>query len=462
MGEKPTKLFFQNIDDVKNSIQSNKIQVCVIGIGRIGLPTALSFANSGLSTIGVDINSTLIQTITSGIFPLKDEPEYDKIFDKVKNKGNLRVTTKIEDAFPDSDVVLLSLPTPMNHENIPDYSALRSVGKQLSELISPGTLIIVESTIEPGFVEEELCKIIENSSQNLKVGIDFGIGVCPETANPGEIYVDFTNLPRLVGGIDEKTSEIIFQIYKHVFPVELIKMPNCKTANAVKLTTNVFRDLNIAFVNELSLLFEKLGIDTFTVLDAAQKKYNFQIHYPGPGVGGPCLPVNSYQMINSASKFNSNLLELVKTGRKVNESMPDHVIRLTLDGLDEKKLDIKNCTILILGISYKADVKDIQITPAEQLIKKIKDLGASVKIFDPYFVNELVFGVNSESNLENALLETDAVIIVTNHKSFYNIDPIIFSSRMKNPIVIDTRGVLNLKNISNTKIIYRGIGHVKF
>jgi nucleotide sugar dehydrogenase len=456
--EKQSKLFFQNIENIKESIQNNKIQVCIVGIGRIGLPTALSFANSGLPTIGVDINSTLIETIKSGIYPLKDEPEYDKIFEKVKTK-NFHVTTKIEDAFPHSDVILLSLPTPMNQENIPDYSALKSVGKQLSGLISPGTLIIVESTIEPGFIEDELSKIIENSSRNLKAGVDFGIGVCPETANPGEIYVDFTKLPRLVGAIDEKTSEIIFQIYKHVFPVELIKMPNCKTANAVKLTTNVFRDLNIAFVNELSLLFEKLGIDTFTVLDAAQKKYNFQIHYPGPGVGGPCLPVNSYQMINSASKFDSNLLELVKVGRKVNESMSDHVIQLVLDGVKEKNLDIKNCTILILGISYKADVKDIQLSPAESIIKKIQDLGASVKIFDPYFVNELVFDMKTESNLEDALSKSDVAIIITNHKEFYDIDSTMFSSKMKNPIVIDTRNVLSSK-ISKLGIIYRGIGHV--
>jgi len=460
LGETQSKIFFQNVDDIKNSIKSNNIQVCVIGIGRIGLPTALSFANSGLPTIGVDINSTLIQTIKSGIFPLKDEPHYDKIFEKVISKENFHVTTKIDDAFPHSDVVLLSLPTPMNQENVPDYSALRSVGKQLSELISPGTLIIVESTIEPGFIEDELSKIIENSSRNLKAGVDFGIGVCPETANPGEIYIDFTNLPRLVGAIDEKTSEIISQIYKHVFPVQLIKMPDCKTANAVKLTTNVFRDLNIAFVNELSLLFEKLGIDTYTVLEAAQKKYNFQIHYPGPGVGGPCLPVNSYQMINSASKFNSNLLELVKIGRKVNEGMSDHIIRLILDGIKEKNLDIKNCTVVILGVSYKADVKDIQLTPAEPIIKKIKDLGASVKIFDPYFINENVFGMYTESNLGDALSKTDVAIIITNHKEFYEIDPILFSSKMKNPIVIDTRGVLNPKTSSKAGIIYRGIGHV--
>ena len=455
-----SNIFLQSIDDIKDSIKFSKIKICVVGIGRIGLPTALSFANSGLTTIGVDINQTLIQTIRSGIFPLNDEPEYDKIFAKVKTTKNFTVTTKIQDAVPYCDVILLSLPTPMDQNNIPDYTALKSVGKQLGELISSGTMIIVESTIEPGFIENELCTIIENSSQNLKAGVDFGIGVCPETANPGEIYIDFNKLPRLIGGFNEKSSEIIFEIYKHVFPVDLIKMPNCKTANAVKLTTNVFRDLNIAFVNELSLLFEKLGIDTFTVLEAAQKKYNFQIHYPGPGVGGPCLPVNSYQLINSASKFNSNLLELVKIGRKINESMPDHIIRLTLDAIQEKNLDIKNLTVAILGVSYKPNVKDIQLSPAESLIKKIKDLGASVKIFDPYFIDEFIFNIQTESNLENALLGSDVSIIITDHKVFHNISPTLLVSKMKNRIVIDTRNVFNSEIASKADIVYRGIGHV--
>ena len=183
----------------------------------------------------------------------------------------------------------------MDDQNIPDYSALLTVGKNLNQLLSNGQIVIVESTVEPGFIENELLQSIEGHDRTIKSGIDFHLAVCPETANPGEIMNDFKKLPRLVSAIDEKISSIVSQIYKHVFGVELISMPNCKTANAVKLTTNVFRDVNIAFVNELAILFEKLGIDTYTVIEAAKRKYNFQAHFPGPGVGGPCLPVNSYQ-----------------------------------------------------------------------------------------------------------------------------------------------------------------------
>ena len=185
------------------------------------------------------------------------------------------------------------------------------------------------------FIENELIDLIESKERGIKAGVNIGIGVCPETANPGEIMKDFEKLPRLVGATDEKTSEIITEIYKHVFPVEMIKMPDCKTANAVKLTTNIFRDVNIAFVNELAVLFEKLGIDTNTVLKAADKKYNFQIHYPGAGVGGPCLPVNSYQMLNSAKGISDNLLKMVKVSREINEQMPYHVIELLKDCLNE-------------------------------------------------------------------------------------------------------------------------------
>ena len=167
--------------------------------------------------------------------------------------GNFSATTNINEAIPKSDLILLSLPTPMDEKNIPHYSALESVSKQLSRILQSNSLIVVESTIEPGFIENNLINIIEGTNM-LYVGKNFTIGVCPENANPGEILHDFSSLPRLVGGIDEQTTNIITVIYDHVFSVELVTMPDCKTANAVKLTTNVFRDINIAFINELSLI----------------------------------------------------------------------------------------------------------------------------------------------------------------------------------------------------------------
>ena len=453
-----SKLNMNNLKDVKKSLNLRTLRVCVVGIGRIGLPTALSFAKSGLQTIGVDINENLVSTINSGVFPLKDEPGYEEIFNDVIKNKMFSATTKIEDAIPNSDLILLSLPTPMDKNNVPDYSALRDSASKLSKFLSPNSLIIVESTVEPGFIEDEMVPIISKSDQ-LKIGENFFIGVCPENANPGEILHDFTNLPRLVGSINKQTTEIITFIYDFVFAVELVIMPDCKTANAVKLTTNVFRDINIAFINELSLMFEKLGIDTLKVLEAAKKKYNFQIHYPGAGVGGPCLPINSYQLLNAARRSGVNL-SMIEYGRQINEKMPEHVIKLTLDAFKECKKPIQNNDILILGVSYKPDVKDIQLTPAKHIIKKLQDLGANIHIYDPYFSSSQVFGINVEENLDAVISKVDASIIITAHKEFRNISLSVFN-KMKSPILVDTRGIIDPMDAKQAKLIFRGLGRGK-
>ena len=453
------KINMENTKDVNDSLKSKNLRVCVVGIGRIGLPTALSFAKSGLSTVGVDINETLVENINSGIFPLKDEPGYEEIFQNVIKNKNFSATTKIEEAVPNSDLILLSLPTPMDENNIPDYSALRNVGSKLSEILPPNSLVIVESTIEPGFIEDDMISIITKTGR-LKLSENFFIGVCPENANPGEILHDFTNLPRLVGGISNEITKTIKAIYNFVFSVELIEMPDCKTANAVKLTTNVFRDINIAFVSELSLMFEKLGIDTNKVLDAAKKKYNFQVHYPGAGVGGPCLPINSYQLLNTAKRVGSNL-SMIESGRKINEKMPDHVIELTQNAFKECQKSIQNSEILILGVSYKPNVKDIQLTPAEKIIKKLENLGAKIRIYDPYFISKEVFGINVEENIEKIISTLDAAIIVTGHDEFKKLDISLFN-KMKNPILIDTRGIIDPMTAQHAKLIFRGLGRGKF
>jgi nucleotide sugar dehydrogenase len=450
-----SKIDMTNFDQVKDSLESKSLKVCVVGIGRIGLPTALSFANAGLQTIGVDINETLVNSVNTGNFPLKDEPGYEEIYHKVRKNGNLLATTNINDAVLKSDLILLSLPTPMDEKNVPNYSALESVGKQLSQILQPNSLVIIESTIEPGFIENDMINILE-STDRLHVKKNFAIGVCPENANPGQILHDFTKLPRLVGGIDEHTRNIITMIYDFVFSVELIPMPDCKTANAVKLTTNVFRDINIAFISELSLMFEKLGIDTMTVLDAAKKKYNFQIHYPGAGVGGPCLPINSYQLLNTARRTGVNL-HIIEASRQINEKMPQHVIELTLDAFKELNKPIQNSDVLILGISYKPDVKDIQLTPAEHIIKKLQELGANVHIYDPYFSSNHVFDITVEENLDNIIRNVDAAIIVTGHTEFKKIPTSIFN-KMKSPILIDTRGIIDPVDAKLARLVFRGLG----
>ena len=442
---------------IEAHLTSNSLKVSVVGIGRIGLPTALCFANSGFETIGIDINSELVTMVNSGDYPLKDEPEFDKIFENVHSQKKLVATTDISKAVPECDIVLLSLPTPMNEKNIPDYTALLSVGKSLNKLLSNGQIVIVESTVEPGFIENELLHTIEGPNHTLKSGVDFHLSACPETANPGEIMKDFKKLPRLVGSIDEKISSIVSQIYTDVFGVEVISLPNCKTANAVKLTTNVFRDINIAFINELALLFEKLGIDIYTVIEAAKRKYNFQPHFPGPGVGGPCLPVNSYQYLNSSKKIDDDFLKIVKYARRINENMPHHVVNLLSNALSESNTPLNNSTIALLGISYKPNIRDVQMAPSKEIIKILKEKNAKIKIFDPYFTSQ-VFGPTTEKSIFDTLSESDAAILITGHKEFQNLDLKKFSRTMKNPVLIDCTGLVKPLDAKENGFIFRGIG----
>jgi len=454
----PTNLSLLNNSQIQDCLKNKSLKIGVVGIGRIGLPTALCIANSDLETIGIDINEKLVAMINSKDYPLKDEPEFDKIFDNVISVKKLFATTDIIQAIPKCDIVILSLPTPMNDQNVPDYTALLTVGKSLNALLSDGQIVIVESTVEPGFIENELLNAIEGREKTLKSGVDFHLAVCPETANPGEIMKDFQKLPRLVGSIDENISSIVTALYTHVFGVELIQMPNCKTANAVKLTTNVFRDINIAFVNELALLFEKLGIDTHTVIDAAKRKYNFQPHFPGPGVGGPCLPVNSYQYLNSSKKIDNNFLKIVQEARKINENMPQHVVNLLISAFDESNKNLSNSTVTLLGVSYKPNVHDIQIAPSEQIIQLLNQKNIKLKIFDPYFISETVFGYKTEKSIHDAINTSDAIVVITGHKEFDNLDLENIANSISKPILIDCTGKINPKHVKSKGIIFRGIG----
>ena len=453
-----TNLFVMDNSKIKENIDNKLLKIAVIGIGRIGLPTALCFAKADFETIGVDINEKLVNMVNSGNYPLKDEPEFDKIFESVIKNKKFHAETDITKVVPICDIILLSLPTPMNNQNIPDYTALLTVGKSLNGLLSNGQIVIVESTVEPGFIENELLESIEGSEKNLTSGSDFHLAVCPETANPGEIMHDFKKLPRLVGSIDEKILPIVHSLYTNVFGVELIPMPNCKTANAVKLTTNVFREINIGFINELALLFEKLGIDTYTVIEAAKSKYNFQPHYPGPGVGGPCLPVNAYQYLNSSKKINENFLKIVQDARKINESMPQHVIELLDNAFFESNHSLENSTVTILGVSYKPNVHDVQIAPSETIIRLLKEKNVNIKIFDPYFISEKVFGYNTENSISEAISGSDAILIVTGHNEFNNLDLDILSNSMNTPILVDCTGKINPTMVKSKGIIFRGIG----
>ncbi len=447
--------------DVNTRLRTGQVRVCVIGIGRIGLPTALSFAKSGLAVTGLDVNEELISRIRSADFPLEDEPGYREIFEAVHGTDLFSVTTDPAKAIPDSDVVLLSLPTPMDDSSTPYYTALESVASDLNSLLTPGSVVVVESTVEPGFVESEMAPLIEGDRSRLKISENFGLGACPETANPGEILRNFESLPRLVGAMDANTADIISKVYGHVFPVDLIRMPDCRTANAVKLTTNVFRDVNVAFVNELAILFENLGIDINVVLDAAKRKYNFEPHYPGAGVGGPCLPVNSYQLLNTASGLvgGDSLLSMVRAGRRANEAMPSHVVNLMFDGLHEAGIAADSAPVVaLLGVSYKPNVRDMQLAPSREIVRLLRSKGVvRIRLYDPYYVGEEILGVKAAASAADAMHGADVAVLVTAHEELLALDArTVSESGCK--VFVDSMRIMSPEEAASAGLVYRGVG----
>ncbi|MDE0266708.1 MAG: nucleotide sugar dehydrogenase [Thaumarchaeota archaeon] len=454
---RPTPILYAN--DIRARLRTGRFRVCVVGIGRIGLPTALSFARSGIKVTGLDINESLISKIRSSDFPLDDEPGCRDIFESVYPRGMLSVTDDPAEAIPNADMVLLSLPTPMDAFGNPHYTALESVASQLNSLLALGSVVVVESTVEPNFVESEMAPLIEGDSSRLKVSENFGLGVCPETANPGQILDDFGSLPRLVGAMDERTAEIISEVYGHVFPVELVRMPDCRTANAVKLTTNVFRDVNIAFVNELAILFERLGIDVNIVLEAAKRKYNFEPHYPGAGVGGPCLPVNSYQMLNVASRIagGSSLLGMVRAGRRANEFMPSHVVDLLYDGLREAGSTDGALTVALLGVSYKPNVRDVQLAPSGEIARLLRSRNVDIKIYDPHYAGDMVFGARVGGSAAEIMRGVDAAVLVTAHDELRVLEArAIRESGCR--VIVDCCGAIDPAAAVTAGLVYRGVG----
>jgi len=447
--------------DVGARLRTGQVRVCVIGIGRIGLPTALSFAKSGLTVTGLDVNESLVSRIRSADFPLEDEPGYREVFESVCRAGSFSATTDPAEAIPDSDIVLLSLPTPMDASGTPYYTALESVASDLSSLLTPGAVVVVESTVEPGFVESKIAPLIEGDRSRLRVSENFGLGACPETANPGEILSNFESLPRLVGAMDARTADIISEVYRHVFRVKLIRMPDCRTANAVKLTTNVFRDVNVAFVNELAILFERLGIDINIVLDAAKQKYNFEPHYPGAGVGGPCLPVNSYQLLNTAAGLTGgdSLLGMVRAGRRANEAMPSHVVSLMFDGLREAGVATdSSLAVALLGISYKPNVRDVQLAPSLEIVQLLRSRSvAHLRLYDPYYVGEEILEVETAASSADAMRGADAVVLVTAHTELLALDArTVAESGCR--VFVDCMGAMGPEEAASAGLIYRGVG----
>ncbi|MHA1819651.1 MAG: nucleotide sugar dehydrogenase [Promethearchaeota archaeon] len=440
--------------DIRKKIDEKNLIIAVFGLGRIGLPTAVEFASHGYNTIGVDINEKLIEDLKkSNTFV--DEPGLKELLEKSNNTRKIEFTTNGEYAVKNSDIIIICLPTPINEDMGPDYSSIEIVSHLIGKHIKKNQIIIVESSVSPTTIEKLVVPIIEDESAK-RVNDYFAVSSCPERADPGKIIQNFDTVPRIVGGSTKEVTEVIAALYSNITHAKILKVSNPNTANAIKLTENIFRDVNIALVNELAVLYEMLGVNIKEVIEGCSTKYNFQPHYPGPGVGGPCLPANPYYIIKDAQKVNY-IPFLIRVAREVNDRMPEHVTELIIKALNEDKKSVNGSRIAILGISYKANVRDIQISPSIKVIELLQQLGADLKIFDPYYKGEEVLNFKVEESIDDTIENADAIAILTDHKEFKDLDFEKLKNKMNSLILVDSRNIYK-KEALPKGTIYCGVG----
>jgi nucleotide sugar dehydrogenase len=433
------------------------IVICVIGLGRVGLPIAASFSKAGVLVIGVDIDENIVKSINAGKCQFNDEPGLEDLVATVVGEGRLKATTDGPIAIKQADVIIVCVPTPVDERKVPDYSAVIETCDNIRENMKKDCMVIIESTVGTGTVEDLIIPLLEGETGR-EAGVDFGVASCPERADPVKILHDLKTLPRIVGGINSESTEIASALYETAFGVKVVQVSSPKTANTVKLTENLFRDVNIALANEVAILFENLGIDTIEVINACSTKYNFLPHYPGAGVGGPCLPQNPYYLIVEGVKV-GYIPYLVRMAREINDRMPDHVVMLVTRSLNEVGKTVKGSKIAILGIAYKPGIHDLQLTPVEKIFSRLEEMGASLVIYDPVFKDEEAFGVKVQHSLEEAVTNVDCIVIGTAHREFRNLDFACLSRLVNKPAAfVDSRHVAEPKHVKRYGFSYRGVG----
>jgi len=433
---------------------TKKTNICVVGLGYVGLPTAVNFADKGFNVIGVDKNKEIVDMISVGECHLKDLNIDERLRKVVKNK-RLRVSTNIVEATKESDVIIIVVPTPITPDKRPDLTYIMSAAEDIAKGLNKNKLVILESTVYPGVTEEVLCPILEKSG--LKAGKDFGVAYCPERYNPGDPNHTIEKVARIVAGINLEWGTKAQKLYQEIVE-EVTLVKNIKTAEAAKVIENVQRDLNIALMNELALIFERFGIDIIEVINAAATKWNFNVYYPGAGVGGHCLPVDPYYLVKKAEELGFHP-KIITAGRDVNDSMPVHVFELLVDALNDCEKSVKNSKIVILGFSYKENTGDARMSPVEILVEELKKKNANIYIVDPHIEDMFLkkYG-KPEKDLYKALENADAVILMTAHDEFREIDLMRVKELMTTPIIIDGRRVFDPEKIKKLGFVYRGIG----
>ncbi|RLI93037.1 MAG: nucleotide sugar dehydrogenase [Candidatus Altiarchaeales archaeon] len=426
------------------------MKICVIGLGKIGLPLAAQYASKGFRVIGCDINPEVVDSINRGISHIRGEPGLDeRIGDSVK-KGLLSATTDTVKAVRESDVIVVIVPLVVDKEGNIDYSTIDSVTETISKGLKRDSLVIYETTLPVGDTRDRMIPILERSG--LKAGRDFYVVFSPERVSSGVMFRYLREIPKIVGGIDEESTRRGVEFYKRVLDSEVISVTSSEAAEATKLFGMVYRDVNIALANEFARFCQARGLDVVEIIGASNTNPHSHILTPGIGVGGHCAPVYPYFLIKNASDLEIDLI-LAKNARRINDGMPEHAVNLL--GKELKDLDGKN--VLILGIAYRGGVKETFLSPSLSVIEHLKDRGANVYVNDPLFSKEEIEKLGVEfADLKN-LNALDAVILVTDHKEYKNLD--LKNLREKGvKVIVDGRNFLEKEKIEKHGIIYRGIG----
>ena len=440
-------------DELINRITNKQAQVGVIGLGYVGLPLLVEFASKGFRAIGFEVDESKAKRINEGQSYIGDVPAA-RLNEMVKSE-RLRATTDFNN-LGDCDVIIICVPTPLRKTKEPDVSYILAAAEEIQKRLRRGQLIILESTTYPGTTDEVLLPMFEETG--LKLDEDFLLAFSPERVDPGNPQFMTHNIPKVVGGVTPDSTLVATHLYSHIVN-HVHSVSSARVAEAAKLLENTFRAVNIGMANEMARLCYALNIDTWEVIRAAATKpFGFMAFYPGPGIGGHCIPLDPHYLSWKARQhgFDSRFISLAE---EVNSRMPEHVVQLVSDGLNDEQKAVKGSNVLLLGVAYKRDVDDVRESPALSIIDRLRAKGANVRYHDP-FVKELRFDdahieASGEPLLSVPLTDeelgaADCLVIVTDHS---DIDYKHVCSVA--PLIVDTRNALNgdLRRGSKARII---------
>ncbi len=438
-------------------------KIVVIGMGYVGIPAAALLADvDGYDVTGLQRRSTRsgwkIDLLNNGKSPFEgDEPGLDELITKVVAKGTFRVTDDIN-ILKDADIILIDVQTPTDSQHMPRYESLREVSKNIGERIKKGAIVIVESTVAPGTTQNVVQKIIEEVS-NLKGGQDFDLAFSYERVMPGKLLEYIVNMPRVVGGITPRSTERAVEMYSKIVKKE-ISVTDTLSAELCKTIENTYRDVNIAFANEMALLAESFGVNIFEIIELINKRHDRMMHLPGSGVGGHCLPKDPWLLRYGHYKYGSWYIEpeLISLGRRVNNHMPVHMTHLIADALEKRGRSLRGANITILGIAYLENSDDTRNTPAAALLNELQARGAKVVLHDPY-VRDWEFSDHEiVRDIMKAAEDSDCLVLVTKHQDYKDLNLNDLSKIMRTPTIVDGRDMYIQEKIEEAGFEYRAIG----